>query len=548
MLSLPIVQRELAVAARRPATHRLRFLLALAVMGTWVTLVLLGQSLFPGMPSGQVWFRAMSALALAFCLMAGVFLTADCLSEERREGTLGLLLLTPLGGWSVVMGKLLATSLQAFCGLLAVLPAFGLPLLAGGVTPSEVWRMSLALVATLLLSLSIGMAISAVCLEARKAVAGTLVAAACLAAAPPCSWWLFYQRAGPGGWEFLFAPSPAWLYWTALEANHVSPALWWALVTTMLLSCCGLVFAGWRVAKFGEQGNRSGGTRRDRGWGWTLRYGSEAARNRWRRRLEKNPFYWLARRDREPQWTALGVLGAIFTVWLGLVITGLALEDWWGSGGDAYFTAGTFVGYGAHQIFKFLFAWEASRRLSDDRRSGAVELLALTPLSPESVVAGQRRALRSAFLWASLVPITINIGIAALIIRDALKNAIDLPNLVQPLEMLTLGALMLYLDCRTLAYVGIRMALKTGRHARSVWTSLSGVMLAPWLALGLLILLMANGAEPDRWTLTTVFTLWFVVSAVLDLALAAWAKDKFIAEFRQFSAPAPFQPGAARLL
>lgn len=39
-------------------------------------------------------FVALGVLALGFCLFAGVFLTADCLSEEKREGTLGLLFLT----------------------------------------------------------------------------------------------------------------------------------------------------------------------------------------------------------------------------------------------------------------------------------------------------------------------------------------------------------------------------------------------------------------------------------------------------------------------
>ena len=50
-------------------------------------------------------FTVLNAIAFIFCLLAGVFLTADCLSEEKREGTLGLLFLTSLKGYDVVLGK-----------------------------------------------------------------------------------------------------------------------------------------------------------------------------------------------------------------------------------------------------------------------------------------------------------------------------------------------------------------------------------------------------------------------------------------------------------
>ena len=45
----------------------------------------------------------------------------------------------------VVLGKFMAMSLNAIYGLLAILPITGLPLLMGGVTGGEFWRMNLAL-------------------------------------------------------------------------------------------------------------------------------------------------------------------------------------------------------------------------------------------------------------------------------------------------------------------------------------------------------------------------------------------------------------------
>src|SRR4029077_3158439 len=98
-------------------------------------------------------FMWLSGFAFIYCLMAGARNTADCLSEEKREGTLGLLFLTDLKGYDVVLGKLAATSLNSFYGLLAIFPVLAIPLLLGGVTPGEFWRMALPLFNTLFCSL-----------------------------------------------------------------------------------------------------------------------------------------------------------------------------------------------------------------------------------------------------------------------------------------------------------------------------------------------------------------------------------------------------------
>jgi hypothetical protein len=86
------------------------------------------------------WF--VSVLAFIWCLFEGPRNTADALSEEKREGTLGLLFLTDLKGYDVVLGKLLATSLTSFYGVLAIVPPLSIPLLLGGVTvgSSGAWR------------------------------------------------------------------------------------------------------------------------------------------------------------------------------------------------------------------------------------------------------------------------------------------------------------------------------------------------------------------------------------------------------------------------
>src|SRR6185369_11363920 len=88
-------------------------------------------------------FGALTGTAVLYAFVAGMRDTADCLSWEKREGTLGLLFLTDLKGYDVVLGKLAAHSLNAFYSVVAVLPMLAIPLLMGGITLGEVGRTAL---------------------------------------------------------------------------------------------------------------------------------------------------------------------------------------------------------------------------------------------------------------------------------------------------------------------------------------------------------------------------------------------------------------------
>jgi ABC-type transport system involved in multi-copper enzyme maturation permease subunit len=141
--------------------------------------------LAPSVLFGKILFSGLSWLCMIYGLAAGRLMTADCLSREKREGTLGLLFLTDLKGYDVVLGKLAATSLDGFYGLLAVFPLLAIPLLAGGMTNGELWRMALVLVNTFLFSLAIGLFVSAMCRDEQKAMAANFGLLLLLAAVPP---------------------------------------------------------------------------------------------------------------------------------------------------------------------------------------------------------------------------------------------------------------------------------------------------------------------------------------------------------------------------
>src|SRR5262249_9959229 len=68
--------------------------------------------------------------------------------------------------------------------------SLALSLLMGGVTVGEFWRVTALLVVTLFLSLTMGLAISAVSRDARQAMMSTLLSLVALAGVRPCLWWL----------------------------------------------------------------------------------------------------------------------------------------------------------------------------------------------------------------------------------------------------------------------------------------------------------------------------------------------------------------------
>jgi ABC-type transport system involved in multi-copper enzyme maturation permease subunit len=127
-----ILQRELLVSAR---SYRLGWLRAAVGAGAVVTLALssVGEgSALRG--SGEGLFNDFFVLGAAGLFLLTPAVTCDVISRERREGTLGLLLMTPLSVKAVVLGKATAGMLRTGVVWLAMVPVLVVPVLLGGVS------------------------------------------------------------------------------------------------------------------------------------------------------------------------------------------------------------------------------------------------------------------------------------------------------------------------------------------------------------------------------------------------------------------------------
>jgi ABC-type transport system involved in multi-copper enzyme maturation permease subunit len=528
MTFLPIVARELRVAARRRGTYWVRSVAALVliVVGTWYFLLPSGQ---PAQEMAMALFCMLTGSAALYCLFSGVWSTADCLSEEKREGTLGLLFLTDLKGYDVVFGKLVANSVSSLYAVLAVVPILGLPLLMGGVAPGEYGRMALVVLNTLFFSLTLGICVSAISRSPRKAMAGTLVVILLLSAVlPACGAWRgTIAGAKQVGRGWLMA-STGFSYYQALDATYkTGPAeFWWSLAVIHGLGWVFLLLASvitprtWQERPTGAQTLRW----RERWQRWS--YGAPVERAEFRKRLlDRCAYLWLAARSRLGPayvWAVLGIMACGWT-W------GLARSrrDWLDQG--TYILTGVLL----NVLMKTWFALEAGRQLADDRKQGTLELLLSTPLTVPDVLRGQLLALRRQFLGPVMMTLLVFLlfTMAAAFDEMLLENPEDRSFWVL---FWSGGMVMLVADLAALYWVGMWKALTAKNPTRAAAGNLGRILVLPWVVLALSALVVSLvWRNPENAPLQKVFLgLWIGAGLAADLGFGAWARYKLLTEFR----------------
>ncbi len=523
MLPFSIVERELRGAARRRATFGLRAGLALAFTLVWAIMV----ATHPSHYSAQQWnyqvFVFLGIVGMLFCLFSGIFLTSDCLSCEKREGTLGLLFLTDLNGRDVVLGKLAAFSINATFGLLAISPLLSLTLMSGGITTAEIYRVVLICFVLLFYSLGIGLGVSALVWGARRAVLTSLGIVCAQTILVPIVWIilaLMVRNAQDMVWMLI--PCPVFPFVFAFDDPYRSEwgnAYYWLSTGLLFLLGLGGVLTACRVLpakRFQEPPLIKPGS--DGSFWHDYLHGDQHWRDQVRQRfLDANPFSWLAMRD--------GLAG--FCLRAGLVI---GLVFWF-----LLFLAGTYgrehevwtilrlaVTCLLHIFVKVILAVEASRVMSDSLACGALELLLVTPLRPPAMVRGIRQSLGRVFAPSLAWLLVLNGWI------------LFYPPFPQEQEHLFLqaaslgGLVLLGLDCWALSWLGLAAAIRSKSHLRAMVSTLGWVMAPPWLYL---IFLFMLGSANHVSSLLPMWAVWFIPTVLSGLWFGFRARARVRRDF-----------------
>lgn len=335
---------------------------------------------------------------------------ADAISREKREGTLGLLMLTSLTPGQVVWGKLAAHFVRTIYVTLIMFPLLLLPVLIGGVDFREF--LSSAVILIFIAAVGFGSA-----LIASSAVTGFGAVVALSIFGSVFLVWLvptivtnavtlifpgrnisdlpFAIRLLMGPYTILVPIHSRDVYGMLFASGWVVPAIELSLFvfSTGFLSCAAR-FASRKVA---QHVHSSGETARQKAFRrrfLTPRFFKSAFRKQMSRRLDNNPLYWLEYRTawaRAVRWLMILVV----------VISFVALTM--GNPDADDFMSGNTMLLGALALF---VAFKSAGSFHDEKETGAFELLLVTPLTEKKLLCSRLLAVAD-YYKAALVLLAV---------------------------------------------------------------------------------------------------------------------------------------------
>jgi hypothetical protein len=443
----PIVHRELVVASRRAGTWWLRG--GAAVIGAIVLGAFLMMNAFTGgQQTGRSLFLGLSWIALIYCAFVALLAASDAVSEEKREGTLGLLFLTNLTGLDVVLSKLAIASLGGLFAFLAMLPVLGITIPLGGVSGEMFGAVVLVLLNALFAGVAVCLAVSAASdAHEHSLLSGIGMLTLLMTGLWPAFLWLFLvllparavrnrSRRRIGGLFFsavlnftiwLFAvmligganwslPGVAFAMAQVAGGGPFGDARFWLSVLAVHGFTWGLLWAAARrtAVAWKESGHVPPSESVDAPAPKT-RMGAKTARDR--RLLESSPVQWLVRPAawaRAVIWIAALVLGlrAMVFPWT-VVLSGVA-------GIRLLNVAMPIAGI----VMMILLASVSAGLFTNGRRDGGLELLLVTPVERAAVLRGVQRCAVRTFLGPYVLMCLLSIvGMAASFVMESSQSA-----------------------------------------------------------------------------------------------------------------------------
>lgn len=398
----PVIERELRVALTRNIRAQW---VKLAWITGGLTLWFLLMAIMPQSPrsTGHTLFVVLFVAASFGVVMRGFGLTADLFSEERRNGTLGLLVLTGLRPLEIFAHKLAGAVILSAYGLLGVLPFFAVPFLMGGVAGTQFVCALVFLFNVLLFCVSIGLLGSVLHKEGGQAQITAVAISVILALTVPAVVWGEDALQGVSKLNSdWFSTSPAYAGWLVLQSLPRGwPPLFWdcSLVTagyslTALALAAFVLSRTWRETP--ETAASTGWWRRRQRMGFAQAVKRKSFREGW---LAHDALCWIASRDRRPVLAGSIFAAVVALLWVTIWI--VAGRDWLGSA-TALLTSVVL-----HFGVNWIVAYAAAKRMGEERQNGGFEVLLTMPVSTRVIVeshnAGLLRQFKGLLLFAGLL-------------------------------------------------------------------------------------------------------------------------------------------------
>jgi hypothetical protein len=478
-----VIGRELRTQARRPVTFWFRMaVVGLALGGVAATL----PEMLVGGKAGVSVFLALYWVAFWSIWVLMPLTTADCVSLERREGTFGLLFLTPLRTWEIVLAKGLVHGMRGVALLLALAPLLMVPVLMGGVSWQMVAVAVLTLGGSLALALTAGVLASIYSKERNRAYILALALAALFHVGffhlfktfdlarqqwGNSSFWYdvmvqnrmlieVMEHLEARGLE-LFEVAAS----SSAEAMALLVRLAWVVVATLFACGTLLLLASFWLRRHWQDASRS----RFRLWledfFCTPAYAVDFYYRWLKRGLQKNPVGWLEKR----RWS-----GRLATwIWLALAVVmligAITYPDVFGEQEGLILCRLCMIGMIIHMGII------ATGSFARERATGAMELLLVTPMTSGQIIMGRLRGIWGQFLPA-LVVLSISREVAAYVPHRPFGIHVPPHSDVIVFSLWYLFALLF-----AMPIVGLYFSLRLRTFFASLAATFLMVVFVPWL-------------------------------------------------------------------
>ncbi len=340
-------------------------------------------------------------------LVLASFGAADSISREKREGTLGLLLMTHMKPSQLVFGKAGMHLIRSVYLSFTFIPFLTIPVLLGGVTAEDFLFSAAVLVLVAVSGVASGLIASAVAVRFGTAatlalILGSLAACsmsglvAAVLAFPSSiffqdasSWWRLCLL-GPG---IIGFPAHAVAQMSQLSTRPrlvVSSAELGLVLLAFFFLFVAIRFAAYRVHRYRESTGETAREAAFRRWFLTPLLWRGAFRRIVKSKLERNPLVWLEYRSawaRSARWAMILLLVLAES----LLLVNLP--------GDSDLLRDHLIMLTAVLAFMTL---KSSSSFQQEKETGAFELLLVTPLTEREIVAGRLNAVAN-YYWLPLI-------------------------------------------------------------------------------------------------------------------------------------------------
>ena len=464
------------VQARKPATYWARSAWGLAAALFLALVLWLNQQIIS---DGSVMFSLLHGSLAAMLFLSAPIICADTISRERREGSLGLLLLTPLTPMQIVHGKFFSHLLRLLYFWLMMVPFLMMPMIIGGVSLSEFLLSAAILFSMLVAGLSAGLIASALSISFGAALVGSLILAVVAnhLASTIATHFPFLvansTRFRNPVFIQLFLVGPAFAFVPTLLTQNLLQRLFATrylyemlgsgmIVTSMLGLWFAIRFAAFRIARFGQFDANVLRQQKFRRRFLSPIVAKSFFRRSLKRKLETNPFAWLEYRT---PWSRVAIR---ITVALLILFEFSVLID--ESRRELFNAQIPFL-----FLLLFAIAIKSASSFQYEKENGAFELLLVTPLKEHDLVANRLRAVTRYFLPLSLIlMISMSLSFSRREFGEFLFPVVSVGPAVRISS--------LWLSIITIPAAGLFFSLRFKSLITALaWTVLFGIFSAPFL-------------------------------------------------------------------